>query len=151
VRQVRNALFARQWLNQFVNPLPDSHPEVVRKTGMEGVAHLFRRALCPRHFQCGCPSFRDVCERVGSRGELNRERRVGAPFSGPERMLDSPRGPPSLWVSRNASFQNEMRAFNWNCLGPIVVVLMKDELVGTPLAKATPVFGTPKLGWLKML
>ena len=32
-----------------------------------------------------------------------------------------------------------------------MVEVMADELVGAPLAKATPVFGIPKLGWLKML
>ena len=47
--------------------------------------------------------------------------------------------------------QNEMRAFNWNARGPIVVEVILDELVGAPLAKATPVFGVAKLGWLKML
>ena len=48
--------------------------------------------------------------------------------------------------------QNEMRAFSWNCRGPIEVVVIVDELVGTPpVPKATPVFGSPKLGWLKIL
>ena len=48
--------------------------------------------------------------------------------------------------------QNEMRAFSWNCRGPIVVVVIVDELVGTPpVPKDTPVFGSPKLGWLKIL
>ena len=47
--------------------------------------------------------------------------------------------------------QNEMRAFSWNARGPIVVEVILDELVGAPLAKATPVFGVAKLGWLKML
>lgn len=51
-----------------------------------------------------------------------------------------------LMSSRNASGQNEMRAFSWNCLGPIVVEVILDALVGVPLAKATPVFGSPKLG-----
>jgi hypothetical protein len=59
--------------------------------------------------------------------------------------------PPSFSFFRHASCQNEMRAFSWNCRGPIVVVVILDELVGAPLAKATPVFGSPKLGWLKML
>ena len=59
--------------------------------------------------------------------------------------------PPSFSFFRHASCQNEMRAFSWNCRGPIVVVVIVDELVGAPLAKATPVFGFPKLGWLKIL
>ena len=59
--------------------------------------------------------------------------------------------PPSFSFFRHYSCQNEMRAFSWNCRGPIVVVVILDELVGAPLANATPVFGSPKLGWLKML
>ena len=60
--------------------------------------------------------------------------------------------PPSFSIFRYASCQNEMRALSWNCRGPIVVVVIVDELVGAPpVPKDTPVFGSPKLGWLKIL